>query len=152
MIQNERGSILVITLLILFAVTAIGATLASISSTDMRIAGNQRSDTRALTVAEAGLQEAIHRVSLPNPTNATVAGWTGNVAISDSEPYDPNWKARIYLTAPGSAPSAGTIVTTGTIQDPGSYLQYSVANGNSGVLEIEHKWRDRDGDGNRDAV
>lgn len=151
--RDESGNVLVVTLLILFAISVIGATVAMISSMDLKIAGNQRSTTRALPVAEAGLSEAIHRLSLPNPTNVTVAGWTGNVAIGDAEPYNPNWEARIYLTAPGSAPSgSANVYSTGTIQNPsGGYLLYSEPSGTDGVLNIRHKWRDLDGDNVRDA-
>ncbi|MFA4946997.1 MAG: pilus assembly PilX N-terminal domain-containing protein [Candidatus Krumholzibacteriia bacterium] len=150
---GERGNILVVTLIILFAISVIGATMAMISSMDLKIAGNQRSTTRALPVAEAGMNEAIHRLSLPNPTNVTVAGWTGNAAIGDSEPYNPNWTARIYLTSPGAAPAGGAnVYTTGTIQDPSQpYLVYSAASATDKVLTIEHKWRDLDGDNVRDA-
>jgi hypothetical protein len=152
-IGNERGSVLVVTLLIMFAVGVIGATLAVISSMDLKISGNQRVTTQALDVSEAGLNEAIHRIALPNPTNATIGGWTGNIAIGDPPPYDPNWETRLYLTGPGSAPSpSGSIVTTGTIQDPnGTYLQYSRPTGTNEVLTIRHKWEDRDGDGVKDA-
>ncbi len=106
-LHSEQGNILVMTILILFAVSIIGTTLAMISSTDLKISGNQRSHTEALYVAEAGINEAVHRLSLEDPTVMTVGGWTGNVAISDSRPYDPNWKARIYMTDPGSAPAGG---------------------------------------------
>jgi hypothetical protein len=152
-LQEESGNILVITLLILFAITVIGASLGMISSVNLKIAGNQRTTIRALPVAEAGLNEAIHRLSLPNPTNATIGGWTGNVAIGDAQPYNPNWTARIYLTRPNAAPAGGgNIVTTGTIQNPSQpYLQYSRSAGTDQVLSIQHKWRDRDGDGARDA-
>jgi hypothetical protein len=152
-IGNERGSVLVVTLLIMFAVGVMGATLAVISSMDLKISGNQRVTTQALDVSEAGLNEAIHRLSLANPTNATIGGWTGNIAIGDPPPYDPNWEARLYLTDPGSAPSpSGSIVTTGTIQDPnGTYLQYSRPSGTDDLLTIRHKWRDRNGDGTKDA-
>ncbi|MBU8922424.1 MAG: pilus assembly PilX N-terminal domain-containing protein [Bacteroidales bacterium] len=152
-IRNEKGNILVVTLIILFAVSVIGATMAMVSSMDLKIAGNQRVTTQSLFVAEAGLNEAIHRLSLPNPTNVTIGGWTGNVTIADSEPLDPNWETKIYLTRPDAAPaSAGSTVNTGTIQDPAlQYMDYSEISGTDGVLSIEHKWEDRDGDGARDA-
>lgn len=150
---DERGNVLVVTLLVLFAISVIGFTMAMVSSMDLRISGNQRTTTQSLFVAEAGLNEAIHRLSLPNPTNVAVAGWTGNVAIGDSPPYNPDWEARIYLTAPGSAPAGNAnLYTTGTIQDPSRpYLRYSESSGTDDVLSIEHKWRDLDGDGARDA-
>ncbi|MCK4537301.1 MAG: pilus assembly PilX N-terminal domain-containing protein [Candidatus Krumholzibacteria bacterium] len=152
-IRNEKGNLLVVTLIILFAVSVIGATMVMVSSMDLKIAGNQRVTTQSLFVAEAGLNEAIHRLSLTDPTVVTIGGWTGNASISDSKPYDPNWKTKIYLTKPDATPaSAGSIVNTGTIQDPTQpYMEYSEPNGTDGVLSIEHKWKDRDGDGTRDA-
>jgi hypothetical protein len=152
-IESEKGSVLVVTLLILFAVGVIGATLAMLSSMDLKISGNQRVTTQALDVAEAGLNEAIHRIALANPTNATIGGWTGNIAIGDPPPYDADWETRLYLTSPGSAPGgSGNIVTTGTIQSPSQpYLQYSRTTGTNEVLTVRHKWEDRDGDGVRDA-
>jgi hypothetical protein len=151
--RREEGNILVVTLLVLFAISVIGGTLAMVSSVDLKISGNQRTTTQSLFVAEAGLNEAIHRISLPSPTNVTVGGWTGDAAISDSEPYDPNWTARIYLTSPASAPAGGgSVYSTGTIQDPNQpYLTYSEPTGVDNVLTIQHKWRDQDGDGSRDA-
>ncbi len=151
--KMEGGNVLVVTLLVLFAISVIGATLAMVSSMDLKISGNQRTTTQSLFIAEAGLSEAIHRISLPDPTNVAVGGWTGNAAISDSEPYDPDWKMYIYLTSPGAAPAVGgSAVSTGTLQDPNNgYLRYSQTTGTDDVLTIEHKWEDRDGDGARDV-
>ncbi|MCK4350094.1 MAG: pilus assembly PilX N-terminal domain-containing protein, partial [Candidatus Krumholzibacteria bacterium] len=152
LVRGDSGNVLVVTLLILFAIAIIGSTVAMVSTMDLKISGNQRASTRAFFVAEAGLNEAIHRLTIADPTIVTVGGWTGNAAIGDSEPYDPNWTAMIYLTSPSTAPaSGGSIVRTGTIQDPsGTYLEYSSQAGTDGVLTIQHKWRDRNGDGNRD--
>jgi hypothetical protein len=151
-IGNENGSVLVVTLLIVFAVGVMGAMLAMLSAMDLKISGNQRVTTQALDVAEAGLSEAIHRMSLANPTDATIGGWTGNVAIGDNKPYDPNWETRIYLTTMGSAPGGGgSIVNTGTIQDPSrAFLAYSARSGTDDVLTIRHKIVDRNGDGVKD--
>ena len=150
---GEKGNILVITLIILFAVSVIGGTLAMVSSMNLKIAGNQRTTAQSLFVAEAGINEAIHRLSITDPTIVTIGGWTGNAAIGDSKPYDPNWQARIYLTSPGAAPaSTGSIYSTGTLQSSSSpYLQYSNSSGTDDLLVIEHKWVDRNSDGVRDA-
>ncbi len=150
---GEEGSLLVVTLLVLFAISVIGATLAMVASMDLRISGNQRRTVQSLFVAEAGLNEAIHRLALPDPTDVTVGGWTGNAAIADKEPYDPNWTTRIYLTSPASAPaSSGSIFSTGTLQDvTRPHLDYSVKSGTDGVITIRHKWEDRNGDGVRDT-
>jgi len=144
--------VLVVTLLIVFAVGVMGATLAMLSATDLKISGNQRVTTQALDVAEAGLNEAIHRLSLANPTNATIGGWTGNVAIGDNAPYDPNWETRIFLARMGAAPAPkGSIFNTGTIQDPSQpFLEYSSTSTADGLLTIRHKTVDRNGDGVKD--
>ncbi len=151
--NGEEGNVLVVTLMVLFAISIIGGTLAMVSSMDLKISGNQRHAVQALFIAEAGLNEAIHRVSIPDPTVMTVGGWTGNAAIADSEPYDPNWTTLIYLTDPAAAPAGGgSVHTTGTLQDPNlPYLEYSERSGTESVLTIRHKWRDLNGDGVRDA-
>jgi hypothetical protein len=151
-VDGESGNVLIITLLILFAIAIIGSTIAMVSTMDLKISGNQRKTSEALFIAEAGLTEAIHRLSLPDPTDATIGGWTGNIAIGDSDPYDPNWTTLIYLDSPASvAVGSGSIHTTGTIQDPNEdYLEYSMPSGTESVLRIQHKWIDRNGDGVRD--
>ncbi len=151
-VNSESGNVLIVTLLILFAIAIIGSTVAMVSTMDLKISGNQRKTSEALFVAEAGLNEAIHRISLPNPTTVTVGGWTGNVSIGDSEPYDPNWTTLIYLDNPAAvAAGGGSINTTGTIQDPTQpYLGYSMPTGTEGVLTVQHKWIDRNGDSVRD--
>ena len=151
-LKRENGNVLVVTILILFAIAIIGGTVSMFSSMELKISGNQRVGTRSFFVAEAGLNEAIHRLALPHPTNVTVGGWTGNAAICDSVPYDPNWTVRIYLSDPASAPaSAGSIYSTGTLQDlSGNPLMYSVPDGIDDVLTIQHKWVDRNSDGMRD--
>lgn len=150
--KDERGSALVITLLVLFAVSVIGATLAKIASTDLKVAGNQRYSTDALYAAESGLNEAIHRLSLADPTIVNVGGSAVNAAIGDSRPYDPNWQTHILLSVPQAVPIAnGSIYVTGTIQDPNQdYILYSRPSGVRDILTIEHKWRDMNGDGARD--
>jgi hypothetical protein len=152
-VTDEKGSALVVTLLVLFAVSVIGLTLSKISSTDLKVAGNQRMSSDALYAAEAGLTEAIHRLALSDPTNVTIGGSSVNAAIGDSPPYDPNWKVQIMLTTPGNGSIVnGSTYITGTIQDPNQdYIQYSRATGTEDILTIEHKWVDRNGDGNRDA-
>ena len=150
--REEDGNVLVITLMILFAISVIGMTIASLSTMDLRISGNQRHDTRALYAAEAGLNEAIHRLTCVDPTIVTVGGWTGNMAIRDEEPYDPDWTVLLYLDSPGSVPAGGgSVHTTGTIQDlTGDVIEYSAPSGTDGVLTIRHKWSDLDGDHVRD--
>lgn len=152
-VNNERGNILVIALLLVFATCIIGGAVAMMSTTDLKISGNQELGTEAQFVAEAGLAEAMHRLSLPYPTDATIGGKQVNISIADAPPIDPDYKAYIQLTAPGANPTfAGNTMTAGTLQDlGGDFLHYSEAAGTDGVLTVEHKWTDTNGNGTRDA-
>jgi hypothetical protein len=149
---NERGSGLVIAILTIVALFALGAALAFLTRTDVNISKHQTLHTEALYVAEAGVEEALHRMALRDPTNITVNGGTINAVIrDDSLPYDPNWRVRIFLASPGAEPAPGIGEThTVTIQDAGSWLEYSSASDLPAALTIEHKWRDLDDDGLRE--
>jgi hypothetical protein len=150
--NNENGIGLVIAILGILALFALGAALAFLVRTDLNISKHQTLYTEALYVCEAGAEEALYRLSLNNPTNITVNGSTINAAVCDSvRPYNPEWKARIFLTSPGMEPSPGlNEYHTVTIQDAGSWLEYSSASDLSTALMIEHKWQDLDDDGVRD--
>jgi hypothetical protein len=149
---NERGSGLVIAILTIVALFALGAALAFLTKTDVNISKHQTLHTEALYVAEAGVEEALHRMALTDPTNVSVNGGTINAAIrDDSIPYDPNWRVRIFLTSPGMEPSPGSGEThTVTVQDAGTWLEYSSASDLPTALTIEHKWKDLDDDGLRE--
>lgn len=152
-VGNERGNILVIACLLVFATFVIGGTVAMMSSTDLKISGNQEMGTEAQFVAEAGLTEAIHRLSLPYPTNVPIGGQDVNISLQDMPPIDPNYRAYIMMTAPGVNPDIqGSVMTAGTLQDlAGDFLDYSNPDGTEDVVTIEHKWDDKNGDGVRDA-
>jgi hypothetical protein len=152
-VGNERGNVLVIALLLVFATFIIGGTIAMMSSTDMKISGNQEMGTEAQFVAEAGLGEAIHRLSLPYPTLVTIDGQEVNVSIQDMPPIDPAYKAHIMLTVPGPEPDiAGSVMTAGTLQNlAGDFLNYTSAGDVNDAVTVEHKWEDLNADGVRDA-
>jgi hypothetical protein len=150
--HNERGSGLVIAILTIVALFALGSALAFLTRTDVNIAKHQTLHTEAIYVAEAGVEESLHRMSLRDPTYVTVNGSTINAAVrDDSMPYDPNWKAKIFLTRPGTEPAApwGEDYTV-TVQDVGTWLEYSDASDPNAALTIEHKWKDLDDDGIRE--
>jgi hypothetical protein len=62
-ITNERGAAIAITLIMLAALAAMGAMIASTASVEMQIAGNSIGYTRSLYLAEAGVNEALLRLS-----------------------------------------------------------------------------------------
>ena len=72
--SNERGSALIITLMLLLILTAIGIYAISISTTEMSTALQSKTGTATLNSAESGAHYAIDLV--PNPVtndNATLA-------------------------------------------------------------------------------
>jgi hypothetical protein len=148
-LRNESGAALVVALLLLLGLASMGMAAIMISSTDFVVAGNDRARSAALNVAEAGLAEAMHRLGLPAGSMVNVGGATIDASIGDpSDPPDPNWLARIYLTDPGGAPTSNPpLFNTGTLQAPGERLEYSHPTDANRVLTIRHKLRDFDGDG-----
>ena len=152
-LRDERGNALVMAILLVFAASAIGAMVALMSATDLKISGNQERGTEAFFVAEAGMSEAIHRLSLPYPTNVVIGGSTINASIADAPPIDPDYRAYLALKAPGANPTfSGNTMTAGTLQNlSGDVLEYSRASGTDDVIMVEHKWNDLDADGTRDA-
>jgi hypothetical protein len=73
-ISNERGSALIITMMLLVILTAIGIYAISISTTEMSIALQSKTGTATLNSAESGAHFAIDRIpSLVTNDNATLA-------------------------------------------------------------------------------
>ncbi|MGD9140021.1 MAG: pilus assembly PilX N-terminal domain-containing protein [bacterium] len=151
--MNENGAALVFAILIVVALFVLGSGMAILTRTDIDISRNQRQDVQALYVAEAGVEEALYRLSLPWPTTMNVNGSSINAAIADtSRPIDPNWKVRVFLATPGSEPTpGGTEFHTVTIQPESDWLEYSSDSDLDMALTIEHKWKDLDDDGVRES-
>jgi hypothetical protein len=57
-IKNERGSVLVIALIMLVLLTVLGITATSTSNIELQIAGNERNYKRAFFIANAGVEHA----------------------------------------------------------------------------------------------
>jgi len=73
-ISNERGSALIITLMLLLILTAIGIYAISISTTEMSIALQSKVGTAILNSAESGAHAGIDQIpNLVTNDNATLA-------------------------------------------------------------------------------
>ncbi len=121
---GEEGMALVIALLVLLVLTVLGAALMANVTTETKITGHKVRDTQSLTIAEAGVQEAMLRIR------------NGDV------PDDVNVKAvsLIYNQAAGSLPVSGTDTTSlATLQPGGQHLAYSTPNKTPSVLAIKYK-------------
>ena len=152
-LRNQDGSGLVLAILIVVALFVLGTSLAFLTRTDINISAHQTHYAEAIYVAEAGVEEVLQRMALEDPTYLTVNGSTINAAIRDTAiPPDPNWRARIFLCNPGSEPSPSAAqIHTVTVQSASDWLVYSSPTDTLDAINVEHKWRDRDGDGLRDA-
>lgn len=148
---NQKGTGLVLAILIVVALFVLGTSLAFLTRTDVNISKHQTQYVEALYVAEAGAGEALERLALRDPTDVTVNGSTFNAAIRDTAmAADPDWKARVFLCRPGLAPAAGAHeYHTVTVQSAADWLAYSSPSDLDEAINIEHKWVDRNGDGLR---
>ena len=115
---NEKGMVLPLGLMFLAIIAILGTTAVIITTTDLKIGSNYRASEQAFYAAEAGVQEAILRISLINDNTKTIAQWGSQVSVNgvtnayigDPSEYDQNWQVKIYfvedastLTSPDTA-------------------------------------------------
>ena len=123
---DERGMALVLALMVILVLTVIAAALMANVNTETKIAGYKIRDTQSLTVAEAGVQEAMLRIR------------NGDL-LDDGNPRNVHL---IYNAVSGSIPVSGADTTSlPTLQPVGDYLGYSSASKNQNVLSISYKTR-----------
>ncbi len=134
LIKNERGFSLVIVMGVLTAFIILAAGLTLTSTTDVRIAGNQRRSTQALATAEAGINEVIQRMMLAS---------TDSLAIADTMmPLRIGWKVEVLLNSSVPGPSGDTSYTS-SVQvssvPTADWLDYSTSSPGPEALSIKHK-------------
>lgn len=123
---GQEGMALVLAIMVLLVLTVIGAALMANVNTETKIAGLKVRDTQALSLAEAGVQEAILRIR------------TGDI-IDD---MNPRHVTLIFNQIPGSVPNVGTDSTAlATLQPVGGYLAYSTAAKSPYTLTVKYKTR-----------
>jgi len=83
MVNNEKGMVLVVVLLLLSALIILGTTAIMQTSTDLKISGNYKTSTQAFYVAEAGVSEALYRLGLFDD-GGTVAPPSGSMISVNS--------------------------------------------------------------------
>lgn len=99
----EAGNTLVVALLILFLLTSVGISYIAMTKGEKQIAGNQLAASQAFANAEAGISEALARMSNPNDAGGDyvgqqagqyTTGW-GVYIINDpgSQSLDPQYNA-----------------------------------------------------------
>lgn len=126
--KNERpdqeGMALVLAVMVLLVLTVIGAALMANVNTETKISGLKVQDTKALQVAEAGVQEALLRLR--------------NGDVNDD--MNPRRVTVIFNQVAGSLPPVGADTTAlPTLQPTGSYLNYSTSGKSSAMLTVKYK-------------
>ncbi|MBN1503429.1 MAG: hypothetical protein JW952_00030 [Candidatus Eisenbacteria bacterium] len=95
---GERGNALVIALLVLLVLSSMAAIFVGVTKTEKQISGNNLRDSQSLYIAEAGVAEALSRMSAPaspsyigETTTPPTPGWgryvvqSGTASTSDPE-------------------------------------------------------------------
>jgi hypothetical protein len=150
---SERGVAMVALLMILSTLTILSVGFMLFSTTELRIADNQKDHVGALYTAEAGVSEIIARMEMDPGTLVDVNGGTIDAYIGD-DPFnpDPNWRTEVYLAAPGALPAPDGIETVAaTVQPAASWLHYGDTGTGLEPIVVEHKWADRNTNGIREV-
>ena len=104
--SDESGNAMIIALLVLFLLTSVGISYIAVTKGDKQIAGNQMTSAQAFSYAEAGLSEALLRMSDPSATPAgtyigeavgtVTPGW-GKYIVNDpgNSGLDPQYNATL---------------------------------------------------------
>ncbi|MGE5179928.1 MAG: PilX N-terminal domain-containing pilus assembly protein [Bacteroidota bacterium] len=113
--DGEAGNALVIALLVLFLLTSLGVSYIAVTKGDKQVAGNQLTSSQAFSNAEAGISEALIRMSYPNVNSSTYPGWPTE-SIGN---YHSGW-GRYIVTDPGNSgldPQYNATLTDGLDND-----------------------------------
>jgi hypothetical protein len=104
--RPDSGNAMIVALLILFLLTSLGISYVAVTKGDKQIAGNQMTAAQAFSNAEAGISEAMLRMSDPNATplgtyigeaaGTTTPGW-GKYIVNDpgNSGLDPQYNSTL---------------------------------------------------------
>lgn len=108
--RADSGNAMIIALLVLFLLTSVGISYVAVTKGDKQIAGNQMVGSQAFNNAEAGLSEALFRMS--DPGNVDYIGEASGTVT-------PGW-GKYIVTDPGNSgldPSYNSTLTDGLNND-----------------------------------
>lgn len=94
---SERGNVLVGALLVLLVMTAMGTTYVAMTKTETQIAGHEKRHVQSMFNAEAGVSEALARMS----RNQDLAVYFGEDLLAG--PPSPGWGAYLVLAGGNSS-------------------------------------------------
>ena len=108
MINTESGIVLILSLVFLCILALLGSAAVVLTTTDMKIGENYKSNTQALGAAQAGIAEAITRLK----GSSAAAGYAGDTGTT----ADPWWSAYIL--------TSGTWTTADDLEYNANYQNY----------------------------
>lgn len=125
--RSQKGMALVLAIMLLLVLFVMGSTLLMMTTTDVKIAGHQMRDNRALFVADAAIQEVLARIT------------SDTLYIGDTVGYvRRDWQSELYAGTP-PAGSGDTLRFRALLGDTG--LKYGV----SSSPVVVHYLKDRNG-------
>ncbi|MCX5831045.1 MAG: pilus assembly PilX N-terminal domain-containing protein [Deltaproteobacteria bacterium] len=99
-IGNEKGMVLVVTLIMIAVLVLLGTTAVMTVTTDMKIAANYREGQKALFNAEAGVGQVIAYLRANTVTYPTTSTPTTTITVSCPTGFNFNTSVVIYYVAP----------------------------------------------------
>ena len=123
-VPDERGVALVMALLILVVVSVICAALMLSVQIETKVSGRDERRSQALSLAEAGIAEAISRIR------------SGEVP----DTLNPKMASQVFMVTPGNVPVLGADSTAlATAQPAGNWLSYSLPRRGDQVLTVTYR-------------
>jgi Tfp pilus assembly protein PilX len=148
--RGQRGFILA-TVLIFLVVLSLSAFLAAkLTRTDIQVVNNLQNEKEALSIAEAGIHEALYRMSLAIGDRSTVNGQTFNASLAPTVPgrsapagvtsYAPDsvtatTTSQILFTTSG-VPSQGANSVVPTLQPASLQIPYSFSAADTAPVDL----------------
>ena len=96
--RSDSGNAMIVALLILFLLTTLGISYVAVTKGDKQIAGNQMTAAQAFSYAEAGISEALLRMS--NPSLSEILN--GNYIGETPPTVTPGW-GKYIVNDPGNS-------------------------------------------------
>ncbi len=121
-LSDADGVALLITVLILFVVSLLGATMVNLGSVDLALSGNYRANTASVHLADSGLQATaadLRTDFVNNPATSALAGW---VDMSSRPPR----VANPFPHAAGVAVNGHTLTPVSISPNPFPGVAYSL--------------------------
>ncbi len=129
---NEKGIVLLVTLLIIALLVLLGSIAVQYTTTDLKIAGNQKLGATAFYAAEAGIAEAMERLrgaaSAANyagdPATTPDVLWSAYILASNTwqTSDDPQYNTGYRNYIPTSASHTNTSITVNSLQSAIPYM------------------------------